>query len=100
MFAPDRKELADKSLSSERREAEARILQYSYELSDDGKFALVEFVATGMEALRPVLESKAEGVKAFRKGRVGKAVIEREFKKHKSEFAIDSFLSAEARSWQ
>jgi hypothetical protein len=63
------------------------ILGFSFVESDDGKFALVEFVARDRAALRDILADTA--VKAFLKDRDKRADIETEFKKYKKDFDFD-----------
>lgn len=65
------------------------ILGYTYQLSDDGKTALVEFVAAQRDAFKDILADKT--VKAFLKGKDKQGDIEIEFKKHKKDFDIDHF---------
>lgn len=67
------------------------ILGYSMQLSDDGKSALVEFVAPNPESVKHITESKAPGVKVFERGSAQKDDIEAEFKKHKANFKLESF---------
>ncbi|MCW5980887.1 MAG: hypothetical protein KIT09_22590 [Bryobacteraceae bacterium] len=72
MFAP-----AD----SDRLQArgEAQILGYAYEVSDDGQFALVEFVARDRTAFEPIVNSARSDVRAFRKGTARREEVEAEF---------------------
>ncbi len=67
------------------------IIAYSYQLSDDGKSALVEFVSTNRAGLRPILESKLPGVKAFERGRHSTAEIEAVFRAKKKDFDFSKF---------
>ncbi len=63
------------------------ILGFTMQLSDDGKLALVEFVARDRSAFAALLADKTPGVKAFEKGKVKKDDIEAEFKKVKKSVA-------------
>ena len=63
------------------------ILAYSYVASDNGKFALVEFVAADRAAFKDLLADTT--VKAFLKGRDGLDVAIAEFIKHKANFTLD-----------
>ena len=63
------------------------ILGFSFVESDDGKFALVEFVARDRAALRDILADTT--VKTFLKDRDKRADIETEFKKYKKDFDFD-----------
>ncbi len=69
--------------------ASAGIIAFSWQLSDDGNFALVEFVARDRKALLPILQSANPAVKAFEKGKAKAEDIEKEFKKHKKDFTLD-----------
>jgi hypothetical protein len=62
------------------------ILAFSYQLSDDGQYALVEFVARDESAFRALLDDKRPGVKAFKKGKSKPEDILKEFRKHKKDF--------------
>ena len=65
------------------------ILAYQFETSDDGKMALVEFVAADRAAFAPILADRS--VKAFRKGEHKTADVETEFKQHKKNFSFEHF---------
>jgi hypothetical protein len=58
---------------------------YSWEPTDDGRFAIVEFVA-GSAADLDGIANDARTVKAFRKGRGKKSDVERELRKFKRDF--------------
>jgi hypothetical protein len=58
-------------------------------LSDNGHFALVEFVARDRAAFRHILADRRADVKAFEKGRAKRADIEREFRTHKARVNLD-----------
>ena len=70
------------------------IIAFSYQVSDDGNFALVEFVAVDRKAFKGVLADVNPNVKAFVKGQNQRADIETEFKKHKKDFSLDKFPGA------
>ncbi len=82
LFAPKPEELSKDG---------SGIVSFSFELSDDGKTALVELVARTPEALKAVLQSARADVKIFRKGLATKEEIETAFKVHKKDFNADSF---------
>jgi hypothetical protein len=63
------------------------ILSYSYEPSDDKRYAIVEFVALDRKAFASILTDKRV-VQAFVKGRDKPEDVEREVKKHKADFSI------------
>jgi len=63
------------------------ILAYSYVASDDGKFALVEFVAADRGAFKSLLADST--VTTFLKGRDSIDAAVAEFVKHKANFTLD-----------
>jgi len=65
------------------------ILAYSHQVSDDGKYALVEFVAADRAAFQAILNDKQ--ITVFEKGKASKADIEKELKKYKKDFDFDKF---------
>ena len=71
--------------------SQPRIIGFSYQVSDNGEFALVEFVARDKKALEPILSDKRPNVKVFRKGRATRQQIESEFLKHKKDFDWNRF---------
>ena len=66
------------------------IIAYAHQESDDGKFAIVEFVAADRAAFKEILEDLDPNVKTFAKGQANRADIEAEFKKLKKNFTLDS----------
>ena len=72
--------------------ADSGIIGFTYELSDDGKFALVEIVAREQKALQPILQSGRPDVKAFLRGRDRKEDIEQELRRFKRDFDANRFL--------
>ena len=67
------------------------IIAYSFVVSDDGKFALVEFVARTPQAFQAILASKDASVQSFSKGKAKKEDIEAAFKKYKKDFDFNNF---------
>jgi hypothetical protein len=65
------------------------IIAYSQQTSDDGRFALVEYVAKDRSAFAPILADKS--IKVFIKGDSTKGDIEKELKKYKKDFDLDKF---------
>ena len=65
------------------------ILGYSYQLSDDGKYALVEFVAQDRVAFNAILADSS--VKAFLKSQDAAAAITTELQKYKKDFDLAHF---------
>jgi hypothetical protein len=76
-----------------RTEGQPQIIAYAYELSDDGQYALVEFVARDRKALEAIVGSERSDVKAFRKGKAKRQDVEREFGKHKKNVDWEKFWS-------
>ena len=71
------------------------IIGFTHVLSDDGQFALVEFVARDASAFQHILADISGNlnvnVKAFRKGKDKREDTEAEFRKHKKDFSFDHF---------
>jgi hypothetical protein len=74
------------------------IIAYTYVLSDDGKFALTEFVTRDRKQFKPLLDAVsaasavgAASIKTFIKGVNTRADIEAEFKKYKKDFDASKF---------
>jgi hypothetical protein len=65
------------------------ILGFTYVLSDDGKHALVEFVARDRAAFQQILADPT--VKSFVKGKDKREDVEAEFKKYKKDFNFTHF---------
>jgi hypothetical protein len=66
------------------------IIAFAQQISDDGQYALVEFVAHDRAAFQAILDDKSVKV-AFEKGKHKREDIERELKKYKKEFNLDQF---------
>ena len=67
------------------------LLGYHAELSDDGLYALVEFVARTRAALAPISSARDARVQTFSKTDARRDDIVREFQKLKRKFNIDNF---------
>lgn len=69
------------------------LLAFSYDISDDGKSALVEFVFRDRAGMASILseKSKRSDITVFEKGKNSREEIEKEFKKYKRDFDIDRF---------
>jgi hypothetical protein len=67
------------------------ILAFSYLASDDGRFALVEFVARDRAAFKEILEDRRADMKVFEKGAAKRPDIEAEFGKFRKNFDLDRF---------
>jgi hypothetical protein len=57
---------------------------FTAQISDDGRYALVEFVVQDRSALKNLLSDKRPDVKVFEKGRARKEDIETEFRRLKT----------------
>ncbi len=82
---------ANRAAARSRGSAEAGTISYSYQVSDNGRLALVEFVARDKEALRQILSSGRGDVKVFHKGTASRPQIEQEFQKHRKAFDWSKF---------
>jgi hypothetical protein len=67
----------------------ASLLAWSYVPSDDGKWAIVEFVARDRAAFAPLLANKS--YKIFEKGKAKRADVEAELRKHRKDFDLKQF---------
>jgi hypothetical protein len=65
------------------------IIGYTYVLSDDGKYALVEFIARDRSAFQAILADKS--IKCFVKGRDKLEDAVAEFQKYKKNVDVSSF---------
>lgn len=68
------------------------IIQFSFEESDDGKFAIVELVARDRKAFAAILADRRPEIKVFEKGKHSRAEIETELKKYKRNFDTDKWV--------
>ena len=82
LFAPAR---ADRTGSG--------IIAYRFEESDDGNFALVEFVARERKAFAAIPLAGGPNIKVFQKGRHSRADILTEFRKYKRSFDADEWAA-------
>ena len=64
------------------------IVAFTFQESDDGRYALVEFVARDRAAFKEILEDSR--VEAFEKGKHKKDDIEKEFRKLRRNFDLDT----------
>lgn len=69
----------------------AGIVSYIAQESDDGRFALVEFVAFDRTAFQPILGSGRADVRVFEKGKARKEEVLNEFRKFKANINVDRF---------
>jgi hypothetical protein len=100
MFAPLAAEMAvlgdDKDAVGEKPALKAkptgRIIAYTCKPSDDGRFALVEFVATDRATLEEILKETHPDVKVFRLGEQSRKAVLTELRKFRQDFdfSLDS----------
>ncbi len=64
---------------------------FSFQLSDDGRFALVELIAPNRQAFKDILAAKRADVVVFERGKATLADVEKEFKKYKPSFDVTKF---------
>ena len=83
MFAPAPRDVRSNDRSG--------IISWHFEPSDDGNFALVEFVAVDKAALARILSANAPGLRAFERGKANKSDIESAFKALKKNFDLEKF---------
>jgi hypothetical protein len=67
------------------------IVAFSYEVSNDGNWALAEIVALDRASLLPILSDTRPGVWAGEKGVVSRAAVQAAFDKLKSGINLDKF---------
>ena len=65
------------------------IIAFSFVPSDDGRLAIVEFVARARAAFDPIF--KDASIPVFEKGRVTNAVIETALRKYRKDFSLEQF---------
>jgi hypothetical protein len=78
-------------LQSSAKNTRSGIIGFTHVLSDDGKYALVEFVAKDRSAFQAILADKT--LKPFLKGRDTKEAVEAELKKYKQDFDMTKFAA-------
>ena len=73
------------------RKVRSGILSYAYQLTDDGKSAIVEFVSIDKAGLRGIIESKVAGVTVFERDKAQKSEVESAFRGKKKDFDFSKF---------
>ena len=68
----------------------AGIIAWSMQVADDGKMAILHLVAEDRNAFAPVLADKRSELRVFEIGKDTPEVIEKEMKKFKKDFTLDS----------
>lgn len=91
---PKRPLFAPSSAERRARKPGEGIISFRFEPSDDGRFALVEFVALDRRFLDELVKSRRADVKVFVKGRARPEEIEAEFRKYKRDFSARRFAEA------
>ena len=69
----------------------ADIVSFSYQLSDDGNFAVVEVASREREGLRDLLNERRPGVRVFERGKANAAEAEQEIRKLIRNFDLSKF---------
>ena len=69
----------------------AGIIGFSYQLSDDGQFAIAEFVGKNRSAFQAIFADRVHNVRVFERGKSTRADLELEFRKYKKDFDLDNF---------
>jgi len=69
----------------------AGIIAFMFVPSDDGKYAIAEFVAVDRAPLAEVLADRAPGVLAFEKGVTKSAAIESAIRPFRKDFSLATF---------
>jgi len=67
------------------------IIAFMFLPSDDGKYAIAEFVALNRAALAPILADRAPGVLVFEKGVAKSAAIEAAIQPFRKGFSLQTF---------
>jgi hypothetical protein len=66
------------------------IVAWSSQITDDGKMAIIHIVAVDRKAFAPILADTRPEVKVFEIGKDTQDAIEKEMKKYKKDFTLDS----------
>ncbi len=73
------------------------IIAYQFQVSDDGKMALAEFVTVSRDGIAPILASANPNVISFERGQHTRQEIETAFQKYKKTFTFDKFMPVRAQ---
>ena len=76
-------------VSNSRAVGRSGILGWSVMPTDDGKMAIVQYVAADRAAFRPLFADKRPGVRVFEIGRSSRVAIETEMRKYRRDFDLD-----------
>lgn len=77
--------------ASQAAPSRAGIIAFMFVPSDDGKYAIAEFVAVDRAPLTEVLADRTPGVLAFEKGVAKSAAIESAIRPFRKDFSLDNF---------
>lgn len=69
----------------------AGITGFQYQVSDDGRLAIVEFTARNRSVFAQIVSSARADVKSFEPGRISEAALVTELRKHKRDFDFKQF---------
>ena len=67
------------------------IIAFNFVTSDDGRFALVEFVARDRAAFAPILADRRPGWQVFERGKASREAVEAAFKALRKDFDFSRF---------
>jgi hypothetical protein len=81
-YAPDDRDSA--------RADRAGIVAWSFQITDDKKMAIVHFVAVDRKAFASILADTRAEIRVFEIGKHSRDAIEKEMKKYKQDFDLDS----------
>jgi hypothetical protein len=78
------------------RESVPGLISWSWQASDDGKLAIVEFVAENKDVLRPIA-ADARVLKSFEKGKAKLEDVEKELRKYRKDYVLGNVLPRRPR---
>ena len=67
------------------------IVGFNYQISDDGKFAVVDLIARDRKAFQPIYAEGRADVKVFERGKSARAEVETEARRIIKDFDLDKF---------
>jgi hypothetical protein len=73
------------------------IIAYQFQESDDGNYALAEFVSVARTGLAAVLTSTNPNVTFFERGKYTRQQIETAFQKYKKNFSFNGYMPVRAQ---
>ena len=66
------------------------IIAWSQQITDDGQMAIIHIVAVDRQAFSPILADKRPEIRVFEIGKDSPDAIEKELKKYKKDFSLNS----------